>query len=85
MSIAKDIYDLISKAIRQTLKGGKALTFTQIAEGVEDRLKKQNTPFSGSVPWYCVTIKNDMESRGTIETFIEKGRKLHRLVPSSKP
>lgn len=84
MSIAKDTYDLFSKAIRQTLKNGKALTYTQIVEGVEDFFKKQNTHFDGSISWYCVTIKNDMESRGAIETFVEKGKKLHRLVPSTK-
>ncbi|HEY0065987.1 MAG TPA: hypothetical protein VGB46_01445 [Flavisolibacter sp.] len=49
MSIAKDTYDLFSKAIHQTLEGGKAITFTQIVEGVQDRFKKQNTHFDGSI------------------------------------
>ena len=34
MNIDKSVYDLFSKAIYHTLKKNKALTFTEIVEGV---------------------------------------------------
>jgi hypothetical protein len=79
MKIDKEIYDLVSKAIYHSLKAGRALTFTEIVEGVSDCFKKQKTKFERSVGWYTVTVKNDMQSRGIIEIFAEKGKKLHRL------
>jgi hypothetical protein len=79
INIDKEIYDLFSKAIHHTVKKGKSLTYTQIVDGVHDHLKEKKVKFDGSVSWYAVTIKNDMEARGVIETFMEKGKKLHRM------
>ena len=79
MKIDKEIYDLISKAIYHTLKKEKAVTFTGLVEGIEDCFKKQKTKFDKSVGWYAVTVKHDMQSRGVIEVFTEKGKKMHRL------
>ena len=80
MNIDAVTYELFSKAIYHTLKEGNALTYTQIVDGIHDCFKKQKTKFDGSVEWYAVTVKNDMQSKGVMETFIEKGKKLHRLV-----
>ena len=79
MNIAKGIYDLFSKAIYHTLKKDGPLTYTQMTAGVYGCFKKQNTTFDGSVGWYAVTVKNEMEASGVIEVFTEKGKKLHRL------
>lgn len=79
MNIDKTIYDQVSKAIYHTLKTGKALTYTQIVEGVYDCFKKQKTKFERSIEWYTVTVKKDMEARGVIEVFTEKGKKLHQI------
>ena len=79
MKIDRDIYDLISKAIYHTLKKEKAVTFTELVEGIEDCFKKQKTKFDRSVGWYAVTVKNDMHARGVIEEYSEKGKKMHRL------
>lgn len=79
MNIDKEIYDLFSKAIYHTLKKQKAVSFTELTEGVEDCFRKQKTKFDKSVGWYAVTVKNDMHARGVIEVFSEKGKKLHRL------
>ncbi len=79
IQIDKDIYDLFSKAIYHTLKKGKVLTYTQIVEGVHNCFKQQKINFDGSVSWYAVTVKNDMDARGVIEVVMEKGKKLHRL------
>ncbi len=79
MSIDKEVYDLFSKAIYHTLKKGKALTYTEIVEGVAACFKQQKTKFTGSIGWYTVTVKHDMHARGTIEVTTEKGTKIHRL------
>ena len=79
MKIDKEIYDLISKAIYHTLKEKKAVTFNEMVEGIEDCFKKQKTKFEKSVGWYAVTVKHDMHSRGVIEVYNEKGKKMHRL------
>lgn len=79
MNIDAEIYALFEKAVRQTLKGGKALTFSALVEGIKEYLIRSKSDFSGSVPWYAVTVKNDMQVRGQIEVFIEHGKKLNRL------
>jgi hypothetical protein len=78
IKIEKSKYDLFCKAINHTLKKGKALTYTEMVNGIKDYFKQQKTKFDGSVSWYAVTIKNDMHARGLIEVFEEKGRKMHR-------
>src|SRR4051794_5852954 len=80
MNIDASTYDLFSKAINHILKEEKQLTYSQIVDGIKDYFKKQKTKFDGSIGWYAVTIKNDMQSRGVIEAFTEKGKKMHRLV-----
>jgi hypothetical protein len=78
MNIDKEIYDLFYKAIYHTV--GKAITYTQITEGVRDCFVEQKTKFNGSLEWYAVTIKNDMHARGVLKVFMEKGKKLHSLT-----
>ena len=80
MNIEKTTYELFSKAIYHVVKSGKAITFTQIVEGVEDCFKKNKIKFNGAVGWYAVTVKNDMHARGILKVFTERGRKLHSLA-----
>src|SRR4051794_12842121 len=79
INIDKSTYDLFSKAIYHTLKKNKALTYTEMVQGIKDCFKQQKTKFDGSVSWYAVTIKNDMHARGVIEVFEQKGKKFHQL------
>jgi len=79
MNIDKETYDLFSKAIYHSLKEGEELTYSQIVEGIYECFKKQKTKFDGSIEWYAVTVKNDMEARGIIEAVTRKGKKLNRL------
>ena len=80
MNIDKEIYDLFSKAIYHTLKKGKALSYSEIVEGIKDCFREQKIKFPKSVEWYAVTVKNDMEARGVIAVSTEKGKKLNRLA-----
>lgn len=79
MNIDADIYHLVAKAIEQALKGNKCLTFTELVGQVKSFVKKSRKGFSGSVSWYAVAVKNDMEVRGELLVYTEKGKKLHRL------
>ena len=72
-------YDRFAKAISCTLMGGKQLTYTQIVEGVRECFRKEKTAFDGSVEWYAVTVKNDLQAKGVLDVFTQKGKKLHRL------
>ena len=80
MKIDADIYDNFSKAIYHTLKQYKApMTYTQIVDGVKKCFKENKTRFKGSIEWYAITVKHDMVANHIIETWIEKGTRLHRL------
>lgn len=80
VNIDSDVYNLFSKAIYQTLKKEKqGITYTAIVHGIKKFFKEKNTNFEGSIEWYAVTVKHDMQANGVIEVFMEKGVKLHRL------
>ena len=69
--IEKSKYDLMRDAILEVLKGRGPTTFMKLNLAVEEKLKGR---FEGSIPWYFVTVKLDLEARGEI-----------RRVPKSKP
>ena len=71
VSIEKTKYDLMRDAILDVLKVRGPTTFMKLNMAVEEKLKGR---FEGSVPWYFVTVKLDLEARGEI-----------RRVPKSKP
>ena len=80
MKIDATIYDHFSKAIYHTLKQSKKpLTYTEIVNGIKRCFKETETAFKGSVAWYAVTVKHDMVANNIIETWMEKGTRLHRL------
>jgi hypothetical protein len=79
MKIDADIYDQFSKAILHFLKEKKISTYTEIAGGVKKHFKQKKIAFKGSVGWYTVTVKHDLVARGIIETWMEKGTRLHKL------
>jgi len=84
MNIDTTVYGLFSRAIYHTLKKSKqGVSYTDIVSGVKQCFKEERTTFQGSVEWYAVTVKNDMVAKGVIETFMEKGKKLHRLKSTS--
>jgi hypothetical protein len=73
------IYEPVKAAILQSLKGSKGKTFTELADDVVKIIKKKIPGFSKSIPWYTISIRLDLETRGIVETFIEKGIKLNRI------
>ena len=73
------IYEPVKAAILQSLKGSKGKTWTELSDDVVKIIKKKMPGFKGSVPWYTISIRLDLETRGIVETFTEKGKKLNRL------
>ncbi|HLP36192.1 DUF6958 family protein [Lacibacter sp.] len=74
------IYEPVKAAILQSLKGSKGKTFTELTDDVVKIIRKQMPEFKGSIPWYTISIRLDLETKGIVETFVEKGKKLNRLV-----
>src|SRR5258705_5436305 len=75
----KVIYEPFKAAILQSLKGSKGKTFTELTDNVVKIIRKKIPGFKRSIPWYTISVRLDLETRGFVETFIEKGKKLSRL------
>ena len=73
------IYEPFKKAIIQSLKGSKGKSFTELSDDVKKIIKKTMPGFKRSIPWYTISVRLDLETRGIVETFVEKGKKLNRL------
>ena len=73
------IYEPVKAAIIQSLKGSKGKTFTELTDDVVKIIKKKMPGFKGSIPWYTISIRLDLETRGIVETVTEKGKKMNRL------
>ena len=73
------IYDPVKAAILQSLEGTKGKTFTRLTADVVKIIRKKLPGFKGSIPWYTISIRLDLEAKGVVETFTEKGKKLNRL------
>jgi methionyl-tRNA synthetase len=79
MKVDAAIYESIKAAITQSLKNTKGKTFTELTDDVVKIIRKKIPEFKGSIPWYTISTRLDLETRGVVETFIEKGKKLNRL------
>lgn len=66
-------------AILQSMKGRKGKTFTELTDEVTKIILKKMPDFKGSIPWYTISIRLDLETKGITETFTEKGKKMSRL------
>jgi hypothetical protein len=73
------IYEPFKEAILLSLKNSKGKTFSELTDDVVKNIKKKSPGFKGSVPWYTISILRDLETRGVVDNFIEKGKKLNRL------
>jgi hypothetical protein len=79
MKIDAAIYEPFKAAILQCLKGTKGKTFAELTKDVGKIIHKKMPEFKKSIPWYTISIRLDMETKGIVETFMEKGKKLNRL------
>ena len=73
------VYEPVKAAILQSLKGSKGKTFTELTDDVVKIIRKKLPDFKKSIPWYTISVRLDLETRGIVKTFMEKGKKLNRL------
>ena len=78
-TINAEIYEPFKAAILQSLKGSKGKTFTELTDDVVKIIRKKIPGFNKSIPWYTISIRLDLETRGIVETFTEKGKKISWL------
>jgi len=67
VSMNKDRYDLLKKAILFCLKSKKNITFPDLLNGVEAYIKTSGQTFQGSIPWHMEWVKLDLEAGKVIE------------------
>ncbi len=79
MKIDAEIYEPFKAAILQSLKATKGKSFAELTKDVGKIIRKEMPTFKKSIPWYTISIRLDLETKGVVETFIEKGKKLNRL------
>ena len=64
VNISKRKYDIIVDYLLKTIKKHKEITYEELSDKAEEDL---SPTFDGRVIWYVVTVKLDLEARGTIE------------------
>jgi hypothetical protein len=82
MKIDASIYNIFEEAILAALKKNQPMTYGDMMKAVHQQFANNKIVFDKSVEWYGVTVKNDLQSRGLIQVWMEKGRKMHGLVNS---
>lgn len=86
MKIDAVLYEPFKSAILKSLKGSKARlpdgqgkTFTELTKDVTKIIRKKMPGFKKSISWYTISIRLDLETKGIVKTFIEKGKKFTKL------
>ena len=79
VKIDSSIYEPFKSAILQSLKGSRGKTFSELTDDVVKIIRKKFSEFKGSIPWYTISVLRDLETRGVVDNFIEKGKKMNRL------
>ena len=79
MKFDEEVYVPVKTAIIQSLKGSKGKTFSELTDDVVKIIRKKMPDFKRSIPWYTISVRLDLETRGMVETFMDKGKKLNRL------
>lgn len=77
VNIDRAKYDLIRQAIIASVQQRGEMPFGELAAAVEASLPG---PFDGSIGWYTVSVKLDLEARGLIERVPGRSPQVIRLV-----
>lgn len=79
VSIDRAKYDVVRQEIEQALRDQPGLAFGELTETVNRRI---GATFDGSVSWYVVSVKLDLEARGLVERVDTRGPQRLRLAQS---
>lgn len=77
VNIDRNKYELIRQAILASLAQRGEISFGELPAAVEAGLAG---PFDGSIAWYTVSVKLDLEARGLIERVAGRSPQVVRLV-----
>ncbi len=77
VNIDKGKYDMVRQAIEETLQEQPGITFSGLTDAVGERI---GDVFDGSVGWYVVSVKLDLEARGVVERIDGRSPQRLRLV-----
>ena len=72
VTMAKDKYDVMSKAIIKVLEKYGEVAHTEMRQAVNDYFKKNKIKFEGAVEWYMESVKLDLEANKIIERISGK-------------
>ena len=70
-------YERIKQAILDSIQQRGVISFKELPAAVEENLKE---PFDGSIGWYTVSVKLDLEARGVIERIPGRSPQQIRMV-----
>ena len=82
VNISKRKYDAARDAIIESFRVGGDMTFTRLAEDVRQRIGHS---FQGSIGWYVVSVKLDLEARGILKRVPGTRPQQIRLVEQGHP
>ncbi len=77
VNIDRSKYDTVRQAIEETLRAQPGTTFGELTDAVNRRI---GDSFDGSVAWYVVSVKLDLEARGVLERVDGRSPQRLRLV-----
>jgi hypothetical protein len=77
VSIELHKYETIKQAILESFKQREVIPLTDLFTMVEEKLTE---PFDGSVSWYTMSVKLDLEARGVLERVPKQTPQELRLV-----
>ena len=80
VNISRKKYDFIRSFILDTIEKHREITYQDLNDLAEEHLANQ---FDGSIPWYIVSVKLDLEARGIIERIPKTSPHQLRLATSS--
>lgn len=77
VNILQRRYDLMKETILGIMSRSEVVTFKDLTAQAE---KELTGVFDGNIPWYVVSVKQDLEARGLIEIIKGKSPQQLQLV-----
>ncbi|HEX7343176.1 MAG TPA: hypothetical protein VF398_02870 [bacterium] len=77
VNIRGEKYDLVKSVILKVLRRQQPVTFSEMVRETERMLYGR---FDGSVAWYVVTVKLDLEARGLLQRVPNTHPETYRLT-----
>ncbi|MCY3904363.1 MAG: hypothetical protein OXF62_05950 [Caldilineaceae bacterium] len=77
VNIDRSKYDVVRQAIEQVLREEPETSFNRLTDLVRERI---GGTFDGSVSWYVVSVKLDLEARGVVERVDDRSPQRLRLA-----